>query len=277
MEDFQEKVDGLDITEFPVERIGLLCEVCVDSVESAKEAEKGGAQRVELCASLIEGGITPSAGMVARVRKSIKIGLNVIIRPRAADFCYSEDEFEVMRGDIAIAKELGADGVVFGILNPDGVVDMTRNQELVKLSRPMKVTFHRAFDMTIDAFQALEDIISLGFDRILTSGQESSCLEGLDLLSELVRRAGDRIIIMPGGGITERNIKKIMNSSKAKEFHVSGRVSKESVMRYRNTNCFMGGALRNPEFFLSIVSSSKISNFRKEVMALHSTDLPSLS
>src|SRR5438445_9519302 len=145
--------------------------VCVDSVESAMAAEAGGAERVELCDNLMEGGTTPSAGAVAAARKKLEIKFHVIIRPRGGDFCYSDVEFEVMKRDVEFAKQLGADGIVIGILLPDGAIDVTRTRELIDIARPMSVTFHRAFDMTRDAFAALETLIDLGIDRILTSGQ----------------------------------------------------------------------------------------------------------
>ena len=165
---------------------------------------------VELCADLLEGGITPSAGTIALARERLDIRLHVIIRPRGGDFCYSETEFAVMLRDIATAKALGADGVVIGVLQPDGAIDAARTAALIAAARPMRVTFHRAFDVTRDPFEALETLIALGVERVLTSGQEASALEGADLIAELVRRAGERIIVMPGGGIRERNVQKIL-------------------------------------------------------------------
>jgi copper homeostasis protein len=245
--------------------MNLLCEVCVDSIESAINAEKGGASRIELCSNLFEGGITPSAGMILQVRKMIKIQMNVLIRPRSGDFCYSNEEFEVMKNDIEYCKKCGVDGVVFGILTIDGHIDIERNRILVELAQPLNVTFHRAFDMTCDPFKSMEDIISLKFQRILTSGQELSCLEGLDLLTTLIEKAKERIIIVPGGGITEKNIKKIIQTCKAKEFHVSGRIMHDSLMKYRNTKCYMGGSLRPSEFSLFIVDPLKIQHFIQNV------------
>ena len=239
----------------------IVLEACVDSVEAAMAAQEGGADRVELCADLLEGGTTPSAGTIQLARKNLKIGLNVMIRPRGGDFCYSGVEFEAMKLDVELAKQSGADGVVFGILNEDGSVDVERTGVLVALARPLSVTFHRAFDVTRDPYEALEDLIELGIDRVLTSGQEPSALEGLDLIADLVRKAGDRIIVMPGAGITERNIQKIVEQSSATEVHVAGPASVESRMKYRNPRCFMGGELRPPEFTLTVTDPQRVREF----------------
>lgn len=244
----------------------IVFEVCVDSVEAAMAAQQGGAQRVELCADLLEGGITPSSGTIQMARQRIDIDLNVIIRPRGGDFCYSDVEFEVMQRDIQSAKQAGASGVVIGILNEDGTIDEERTAELIRLARPLSVTFHRAFDMTRDPYQALETLIRLGVDRILTSGQEISVLEGLDLIVNLVQRAGDRVIVMPGGGITERNIKKIVEESGAKEVHFVAPANVESRMRYRNPNAFMGGELRPPEFSLTVTDPHRVRQIVRAVM-----------
>jgi len=239
----------------------IILEACVDSVEAAIAAQEGGADRVELCANLLEGGTTPSAGTIQRARKSLDIGLNVMIRPRGGDFCYSGVEFEVMKLDIELAKKLEANGVVFGILKQDGSVDTERTGKLVALARPMSVTFHRAFDMAYDPYEALEDLIKLGIDRVLTSGQEYSVLEGLDLITDLVQKADDRIIVMPGAGITERNMQKIIEQSGVKEVHVAAPMSAESRMEYRSTRCFMGGELRPPEFRLTVTDPNRIREF----------------
>ena len=233
-------------------------EVCVESAAGALAAQEGGADRVELCANLLEGGTTPSAGTIRLARQKLTIAMNVIIRPRGGDFCYSDLEFGVMKEDIALAKEVGADGVVIGILTPEGDVDVARTAELVALARPLSVTFHRAFDMARDPYRALEDLIGLGIDRVLTSGQESSVLEGLDLITDLVRRAGERIIVMPGGGINERNIGKIVAQSGAREVHFAAAASVESPMRYRNARAFMGGELRPPEFALTVTDAGRV-------------------
>jgi copper homeostasis protein len=237
----------------------MLIEVCVDSVEGAVAAEKGGAKRVELCSALLEGGLTPSAGAIALARKRIAIGLHVILRPRGGDFLYSEAEHEVMLEDVDTAKSLGADGVVIGALTAEAEVDVTRTRELLSKARPLPVTFHRAFDMTRDPFEALETLVSLGIDRVLTSGQEESALEGLELLRELVTRAGDRIVVMPCGGIHEKNIVKVARETRAKELHVTGFVDSESGMRFRNPRVYMGGLLRPPEYTRAVTAADRIA------------------
>lgn len=241
--------------------VPITIEVCVDSVESAIGAEQGGANRVELCDNLMEGGTTPSAGMIELARKHLTLGLQVIIRPRGGDFCYTEIEFEIMKRDIETAKQLGADGIVIGILTPEGRVDIGRTRTLIELARPLNVTFHRAFDMTTDPNQALEDLIELGVDHILTSGQAYSVLEGLDLITELVQQAGERVIIMPGGG-TERNVQKVVSETGVKEIHVIGPKTIDSGMQYRHQGVFMGGELRPPEYARMVTDPLKIRDLR---------------
>jgi copper homeostasis protein len=226
----------------------MICEICVDSVEGVRAAKAAGATRVELCASLIEGGITPSRGMIRAARRVDGIKLHVIIRARGGDFLFSDDEFAVMAADIETAKAEGADGVVIGQLAADGVIDEARTKVLMALARPMAVTFHRAFDMTPDPFAALETLIGLGVDRVLTSGQEASVLEGLPLITELVKRAGDRIIVMPGGGITARNVERIVSAAKPREIHFAALELESGGMHFRRGHVFMGGELRPPEY-----------------------------
>lgn len=223
-----------------MERKDFKIEICANSVRSCIAAQEGGADRVELCASIPEGGTTPSYGEVCIARDSITIGLNVIIRPRGGDFLYSDMEFEAMLKDIQMCRRIGVDGLVFGILLPDGSVDMDRMRQLMVASGSTPVTFHRAFDHTSDPYRALEDIISLGCARILTSGQKPSAAEGIGLLGELVQRASDRIIIMPGCGIREGNIAAIAAGTKAKEYHFSARRQFASGMVYRNEAVCMG-------------------------------------
>ena len=233
-------------------------EACVNSVQSAIEAERGGAHRVELCDNLIEGGTTPSGGCIDSARRSLRIGLNAIVRPRGGDFCYSEIEFDMMKRDVSVAKELGCDGVVIGLLKPDGHVDTGRCLELIALARPMSVTFHRAFDMTCDPFQALDDIIQLGFNRILTSGQKNKAIDGVDLIAELVERAEDSIVIMPGSGVNEETIEEIIQKTRAKEYHVTCRKTVDGLMTYRNPHVSMGGVPGVLEYGVSVTDAERI-------------------
>jgi copper homeostasis protein len=221
-------------------------EVCIDSVQSAIEAARGGASRVELCDSLLIGGTTPSAGCIALVRRSIDIDLHVLIRPRGGDFCYTESELGVMSHDIRLAQELGADGVAFGILSPYGEVDKTAMRKLMDVARPLKVTFHRAFDVCRDPFQALEDLIDLGVDYLLTSGQQPSVEQGAGLIAELVERAAGRITVMPGGGISEQNIASLVRITGARELHSSAREATRSGMRYQREGIDMGSISEQP-------------------------------
>jgi len=237
-------------------------EVCVDSMESALAAVAGGADRLEVCAALGEGGLTPSIGFVELLRQRVQVPLAVMVRPRGGDFCYSPDEFEVMRRDLVRLKAVGADLFVFGLLTPSGGVDVERTRELIAMARPLSVTFHRAFDMTRDPRAALEALIGLGCERVLTSGQEKSVLEGLDLLAELVAQAGDRILVVPGGGITERNLPRILRECDAREFHVSASTSRDSRMEFRNTRIPMGRTLAAPEYLQSVADAGRVARFR---------------
>ncbi|MBI1387315.1 MAG: copper homeostasis protein CutC [bacterium] len=233
-------------------------EVCVGGVDSAIEAQRGGADRVELCDNLMEGGTTPSAGAIAVARQRLALGLMVMIRPRGGDFYYSDEEFEMMRRDVQIAQSLGADGVVFGLLTPDGLIDAERMRELIDLARPMSVTCHRAFDMTLDPQAALETLIGLGVNRVLTSGQRDSVPQGAELLAELVKQANERIIIMPGCGINEDNLSDVIRMTGALEYHVSCRKSIESAMRFRNPNVYMGTP-GLPEYERLVTDASRIA------------------
>jgi copper homeostasis protein len=226
----------------------LRFEICVDSIAGVVAAREAGAHRVELCASLIEGGITPSHGMIRRARAVEGIGLHVIIRPRGGDFLYSPEEVAVMEADIDAAKAAGADGIVFGQLEAEGNIDVALTERLIARARPAAVTFHRAFDMTPDAFAALETLISLGVERVLTSGQEASVLEGADTIAALVEGAQDRIIVMPGGGITARNAARIVEMTKVREIHFAALAPVGSAMRFRRPDVYMGGTLRPPEY-----------------------------
>ena len=246
-----------------VRGLSVIYEICVDSVAGVRAAKDAGAQRVELCANLLEGGTTPSLGLIRAARKVPGIGLQVIIRPRGGDFLFDDDEYAVMLTDIAATKAEGADGVVIGLLNAEGDIDTERTARLIAAARPLSVTFHRAFDMARDPFAALETLIRLGVDRVLTSGQEASVLEGLPLISELIRRAGERIIIMPGGGITVRNAARIAEALQPKEMHFAALMAEAGGMRFRRGHVFMGGELRPPEFDRLVTSGGIIAQVIK--------------
>lgn len=235
-------------------------EVCVDSVESAVNAEKGGAARVELCSNLVEGGTTPSLGMLRVVKRGVGIPVFVMLRPRGGDFLYSDSEFQVMVEDLKVLKENGANGIVFGILTVDGRIDTGRSRDIVTLARPLPVTFHRAFDMVQDAEQSLEVLVEMGVERVLTSGHDSSALEGLPMLEKLVKGARGRIGVVPGGGVNERNVRRILEGSGAMEFHCSARRARDSTMEYCNTGVNMGAKFGPPEISILVADKGRVHN-----------------
>lgn len=207
-------------------------EVIAFNIESCVLAQQSGAHRIELCDNPGEGGTTPSIGMIKAARQKVSIELFPIIRPRGGDFLYSDDEFDIMKEDILQCKKIGCDGVVIGLLHADGSIDKTRTSQLVNLAYPMSVTFHRAFDRADDPFKAMEDIIESGCERILTSGQQPTALEGIELITALIRQADERIIIMPGSGLRSDNITSIAKQSGAVEFHSSARMTIDSKMSF---------------------------------------------
>ena len=242
----------------------VLLEICLDSAESAAAAERGGADRVELCAGLPEGGTTPSAGMIAAVRKKIAIGLQVMIRPRGGDFCYSEEEFGVMQRDILIAKQLGANGVVFGILNLDGTVDKDRMRRLLELARPLNVTCHRAFDMSCDLSQALDDLIEAGVDRVLTSGGKKSAVDAMPTLAQLVQQSHGRISVMACGELSVASVKAVIAYTNVREVHAGLGTAVTSVMKFRNQKIAMG-TLADSEYQHLVVTESSVRELRTAV------------
>lgn len=211
-------------------------EVAVDTIESARAAEAGGAARIELCAGLVEGGTTPSAGMIAVCREELGIPVTVLIRPRSGDFVYTGEELDVMRRNIAFARDMGVDSVALGALLPDGTVDVERTRALVADANPLSVTFHRAFDFTRDAEEALEAIIRAGVSRVLTSGRSSTAHDGVGTLSQLVRQAGERITVVAAGGITEDNVGRLVQATRVREVHVRAAERLDSVMSYRRAD-----------------------------------------
>ncbi len=241
-------------------------ENCANSVESCVEAQRAGADRVELCAGIPEGGTTPSYGDIVVARRVLDTTkLHVIIRPRGGDFLYSDLEKEIMLEDVRMARRLGVDGVVFGVLTASGDVDMNFMQQLMVEAKGLSVTFHRAFDVCRNPFEALEQIIELGCDRILTSGQMPKADEGIELLKQLVDRAGDRIIIMPGCGVNANNIAKIARETGAREFHFSGRSKRESGMLFRKSRVSMGGAVIIDEYSRDVTDELIVKNIINEL------------
>jgi copper homeostasis protein len=194
----------------------VLVEACVDAIDAALEAERGGAGRIELCGELLQGGVTPSAGLIAAVWDKIDIPLFVLVRPRTGDFLYTDDELDVMRRDIEQMKALGVDGVALGALTTNGDVDEAIMRSLIALARPMSVTFHRAFDFVRDQDSALESLLALGVDRVLTSGGAATALDGTASIARMVQRVGERMIVMAGGSITAANVGEVVAASRVR-------------------------------------------------------------
>jgi len=220
----------------------MTVEVCAYSLASCLAAERAGATRIELCGGMSEGGITPSAGLIRQVRQAVLLPIYVMIRPRGGDFLYSDTELAVMQADIETARQLGADGLVLGVLHADGTVDETTTRELIELARPLPVTFHRAFDMTRNPAEALEAIIRTGAERILTSGQQPKAEAGIPLLRELVRQAAGRIEIMAGAGVSARNAG-LFREAGLTAIHLSGSRSQPSPMAYRQPAVSMASTI----------------------------------
>jgi copper homeostasis protein len=218
----------------------VLVEACVDAIDAALEAERGGARRIELCGELLQGGVTPSGGLLSAVWERVDIPVFVLVRPRTGDFLYTREELDVMHRDVAIAKSLDADGVVLGALTADGDVDMPAMRALIDGARPMRVTFHRAFDFARDQDAALDQLLELGVDRVLTSGGAPTALEGAAALRRFVERAGDRLTIVAGGSITASTVADVVRTSGVREVHVRGAASVASAMRHRRAAITLG-------------------------------------
>jgi copper homeostasis protein len=226
----------------------ITVEVCVDSVASALAAERGGAQRVELCSDLLEGGVTASLGLLSVVRAEISIGVHPIVRPRPGDFCYSDAEFEIMRRDIELAKSQGADGVVLGILKSNGRVDVERTRRLVESALPLSVTFHRAFDVSANLLESFEDVCATGADRLLTSGGEQECFEGVGTVARLVQASKGRIKIMAGGRIGIDNAAMIIEGTGVSEIHVGLATPVNGTNDHKNSRRLSLGKAQGREF-----------------------------
>jgi len=242
----------------------MIFEVCVDSIDGALAAQAAGAQRIELCSNLVEGGTTPSLGMIESARHHISININIIIRPRGGDFVYTDTELEVMRRDIIAAKAVGVNGVVMGLLLPDGSIDVKKTHDLIEEARPMRVTFHRAFDLCYDPAEALEAVCSLGIDRILTSGQKNTAVAGCECIASLVQQSAGRVIIMAGGGINARNVAGIIAKTGIREVHFAARKTINSLMTFRNPGVFMGKAYEPDEY---IRKETDVEEIRKIIDA----------
>ena len=235
-------------------------EICTNSVASCIAAQEGGADRVELCAGIPEGGTTPSYGEIVMAREALSIKLHVIIRPRGGDFLYSSLEVKTMLKDIEMVKSIGVDGVVFGCLTADGDIDTDIMRELMKASEGLSVTFHRAFDVCCNPEKALEQIIELGCNRILASGQASTAEEGIPLLKQLHQQANGRIILMAGCGVNQSNIATIAKETGIREFHFSARESLQSDMKYKNSAVSMGGTVHIDEYVRNETTPEKVRN-----------------
>jgi copper homeostasis protein len=224
-----------------------LLEICCGSLEDALEAEAGGADRVELCSSLFQGGLTPSFGTIVEAKRRLRIPAIIMIRPRGGGFCYTEPEFAAMVADAEAAVAQGVGGLAFGVLTPDGVIDRARTQRLRAAAGDRDAVFHRAFDVTPDPFRAIDELVELGITRVLTSGQQDTVPEGLDLIARLVEYAGDRIQVMPGGGIKPFNFDDIVARSGCRQIHVAAFTTRRDDSTHHRPHVTFGGALFPPE------------------------------
>lgn len=242
--------------------MGYTLECCVDSVESAIAAKKGGADRIELCSALVIGGLSPSQALYRKIREEVDIQIRVLLRPRFGDFCYTDFEHEILKEEIRSFRKLGADGIVIGTMKPDGTWNLERMKELMEEAQGMPVTLHRAFDMCKDPFATLEEAKRLGIRTILTSGQKNTCVDGVELLKELVEKAQGETEILVGGGVDASVIPMLAEKTKAKAYHMSGKISVESEMRYRKQDVSMGVASVS-EYEIWRTSEKRVREARK--------------
>jgi copper homeostasis protein len=241
--------------------LNYILEIATTDFTTTRFAVEGGADRIELCAALTEGGTTPSYGTIKQCREAFDVQLFPIIRPRSGDFLYNEEEFQLMVDDVKLCKQLGCDGVVIGLLTRDGSIDIKRSAQLAAAAYPLEVTFHRAFDRCRDPFEALEQLIQIGCQRILTSGQQPTAPQGMDLIAQLVKAADDRIAVMPGSGVRKENIKELAQKTGATEFHSSLRSKLKSKMGFIH-QAFAG----NEESYTNpFIDPEEVKRLRKEL------------
>ena len=242
--------------------MGYTLECCVDSVESAIAAKKGGADRIELCSALVIGGLSPSQALYRKIREQVDIPIRVLLRPRFGDFCYTDFEHEILKEEIRSFRMLGADGIVIGTMKPDGTLNLEQMKEFIEEAKGMPVTLHRAFDMCKDPFVTLEEVKRLGISTILTSGQKNTCVDGVALLKELVENAQGETEILIGGGVDASVIPMLAEKTKAKAYHMSGKISVESKMCYRKQDVSMGVASVS-EYEIWRTSEKRVREARK--------------
>ncbi|NOR87749.1 MAG: copper homeostasis protein CutC [Bacteroidales bacterium] len=239
-------------------------EICCSNWESAKIADAAGADRIEICSGLDEGGLTPSLGLIIQCTQ-LSLKTHVLIRVRSGDFLYAKDEIEIMKKDVVFCRENGVDGVVFGFLKSNGHIDEKLTKEFVELAHPMKTTFHRAFDMCKDPFQALDQLISLNLDYLLTSGQQSTALEGASLIQQLVKKANNKISIMAGSGVRVKLLTELIQKSDADAYHLSARIKNHSKMKFKNNRLNMGSNSVDSEY---IIHTQDIDELKKALEIL---------
>ena len=242
--------------------MGYTLECCVDSVESAIAAKRVGADRIELCSALVIGGLSPSQALYQKIREQVDIPIRVLLRPRFGDFCYTDIEHEILKEEIRSFRKLGADGIVIGTMKPDGTLNLEQMKELMEEAQGMPVTLHRAFDMCKDPFVTLEEAKKLGISTILTSGQKNTCVDGVELLKELVEKAQGETEILIGGGVDASVLPMLSEKTKAKAYHMSGKISMESEMRYRKQDVSMGVASVS-EYEIWRTSEKRVREARK--------------
>jgi copper homeostasis protein len=241
----------------------VLLEICCGSLDDALEAEAGGADRVELCSCLFFGGLTPSLGAIVEAKRRLRIPAIVMIRPRGGGFCYTEPEFATMIADAEAAVAQGLAGLVFGVLTPDGAVDRARTRRLRDIAGDRDAVFHRAFDVTPDPFRAIDELVELGITRVLTSGQQDTVPEGLDLIKRLVDYAGDRIQVMPGGGIKPFNFQEVVARTGCRQIHVAAFTTRIDDSTHHRPSVTFGGALMPPENRYDLTDRSVVAHLAR--------------